>query len=151
MSNAKLVRIGDSTYDAQDLAGMTYGSVPRDDNSPGAVWLRAVATAYADDREDLVAGDEETRDAIVDRMSGQLSSAETWQVVTDLKLYAEAEDGRFDEGLWADSLNSEPGPPDFRAEHVWAIRANKLTDALNWWLYETAGALLAALASREGA
>ncbi|HEY1705493.1 MAG TPA: hypothetical protein VGG75_37890 [Trebonia sp.] len=149
MSNAKLVRIGDSTYDAQDLAGMTYGSVPRDDNSPGAVWLRAVATAYANDREDLMAGDEEARNAIVDQMSGQLSSAETWQVVTDLKLYAEAEDGRFDEGLFAEYFAYTDRA--YKTAHTWAIRAGKLTDALNWWLYETAGALLAALAGGEGA
>lgn len=144
-SDRVLTRIGNLVLDAQDLSGMTYGSVPQDDKGPGAQWLRSVATAYLNNRDELLAEDEEARNEIADRVSGQVSSTETWQVVTDLRLFADAQDGSFDEGLWADSLNSEPGPPDFRVKHVWAVRTDKLTDALQWWLYETAGALLYAL------
>ena len=142
---ARLVRIGDLALDAQDLSRMTYGAVPADDQGAGASWLRSVALAYADDREALLAEDEETRDAIIDRMTAQVSSAETWAVVTDLKLYRDAEDGTLDYGLWAEQLKRNPGPPDFRYQDVWAVPMNKITDALVRWLYETASALLAGL------
>jgi hypothetical protein len=138
------VSIGNLVYDAQDLSGMTYGSTPSTQNSPGAVWLRAVATAYLGERDEMLAGDEETRDGIIDRMSAQVSSQETWQVVTDLKLYAEAEDNRFDYGLWTESFEYL-NPRTFRQETVYAVRKDELTDALQWWLHETAEALLAGL------
>jgi hypothetical protein len=77
-------------------------------------------------------------------MSAQVSSQETWQVVTDLKLYAEAEDNRFDYGLWTESFEYL-NPRTFRQETVYAVRKDELTDALQWWLHETAEALLAGL------
>lgn len=147
---ARLVRIGDLALDAQDLSRMTYGAVPADDQGAGANWLRSVALAYVGDREAMLARDEETRDAIIDRMSAQLSSAETWAVVTDLKLYSDAEDGTLDYGLWAENLTREPGPGNgFRHEDVWAVPRDKITDALEWWLYETASALLAGLREQD--
>jgi hypothetical protein len=138
------VKIGNLELDAQDLSGMTYGSVPSTQNSPGAVWLRAVATAYLDDRDELLAENYDTRDEIVNRVSGQVSSTETWQVVTDLRLFADAQDGLLDYGLWAEALSAE-NPRTFRQETVWAVRKDKLTDALQGWLDETARALLYAL------
>ena len=129
MPASQLIRIGELALDAQDLSRMTYGNVPRDDGSPGAVWLRAVASAYLSGRKEMLAEDEETRDSIVDRMSGQLSPAETWAVVTDLKLYAEAEDDRFDYGLWSEAFDYT-NSRTFKREAVFAVRKNELTSAL---------------------
>lgn len=142
MSNSTLVRVGNLAFDARALANMAgTDSSPASDDSPGAVWLRRVASAY--DREAFTE-DYDVNDAAFElaaSASGSLSDTETWGIVTDLKLYAVAKSGGFEEGLYAEQF-SYTDPHTFRQGYASAIRTDRLGDALRWWLHETAERLI---------
>lgn len=144
MAEVAKVRIGNATYyDARQLSDLTYGSVPDDSNGVGARWLVAVAEQYADERDELRDYGQDRISEIADSISN-LSDRDTWQVVTDLQLFRAAESGLLDYGLWADNFK-HVNPRTYREETAWALRFDKISDALRMWLYETASTLVYAL------
>lgn len=146
MAEAAKIRIGNYTYyDARQLSDLTYGRVPEDDRSAGALWLRTVAEQYSDLRDEL-REDSDWQDRIsevADSVSS-ISDLDVWRVVTDLRLFSDAEAGLLDYGLWTTQY-SYLNLSTYREENVNAVRFDKISDALRWWLYETSSVLIYAL------
>ena len=132
-------------YQAHGLAAKAGVDSGRNDTSPGSLWLVSVFEAYVRERDEIAEAGY-PRDAISELVQRVCDpgTQETWAIVTDLKLYTH----NFDEGLYAEHLDYQ-NPRTYRTEHVWAIRTEKLADALGWWLYEVASWLVYALARED--
>jgi hypothetical protein len=146
MTEEPTVEINGNIYGVLSLAALTYGS-PRTPNGVGAAWLWEIADDYRVNRDEILdeydegSGSSETLDGIADSRSHP-STEDTWRIAVNLNLFREIDN--FDQGLWADRMERNLPQAPYR-EELWAVPADKLTEMLQWWLYETAQALLSGL------